>query len=70
MMRNPRAPREEPTPEAVYATHAYEMEYLIGDKTVMEFWRSLDPARQRICEHATSQILRAWRKRQPKASRL
>lgn len=60
----------EPTPEAVFAIIQYADEYEGSKGGPMDFWETLDPERRRHCEESASKIIRAWRKRQPRASRL
>ena len=59
-----------PSPAAVVAVILYPDEYAAFAGGTMDFWESLDPMRQRLCEQHAHRIIRAWRFRNPNPSRL
>lgn len=58
------------TPEAILATHLYAARYAAQDGNAMAFWATLELDQQRHCDQIVAQLARAWRRRQPRASRL
>lgn len=56
-------------PEAIIATLLYRAEFVQHEGDLAQFFASLAPEQQRVCEFHAGRVIRAWRWRQAKARR-